>query len=102
MSFLHNFYVVIFAMAAAVYACRAGGYWLAGRVSINDRVHVWLSYLPGALMVSIVLPLMKTATPAMWIGAVVVALVMVKSDNLLTSMSVGIALVIGLRLLGFN
>jgi Branched-chain amino acid transport protein (AzlD) len=54
----------ILAMAAATYATRAGGLWLAGRLRLSDRAAAWMQSLPGALLVAIVAPTVVAAGPA--------------------------------------
>jgi uncharacterized membrane protein len=47
----------IFAMAAATYATRAGGFWLMAHVPLTARLRRMLETLPGAVVVSAVLPI---------------------------------------------
>jgi uncharacterized membrane protein len=101
MKWWHNYYVTVLMMACVVYVCRCGGYWLAGRVTFSDRLRNWLGYLPGCIMISIVAPLLRTASMLEWLGAVVTIGVMLKIDNLLIAMSSGMAIVALFRLLGW-
>lgn len=47
----------IFGMAAVTYALRAGGYWVMGRVNVTPRMRRGLEALPGAIIVSTILPI---------------------------------------------
>ena len=102
MFMLHNFYVVVLLMGLAVYVCRSSGYWLAGRVEIGPRLRAWLGYLPGCIMISIVVPLLKTATIFEWMGAALTIIIMIKCDHLLLAMCSGMLLVALLRLTGWG
>jgi uncharacterized membrane protein len=63
----------ILAMAAATYATRAGGLWLAGRLRLSDRTAAWMQSLPGALLVAIVAPTVAVATVAAGVTVTVIA-----------------------------
>ena len=89
-------------MALTVYLCRIGGYWLAGRISLGQHTRAWLGYLPGCIMIAIVVPLFKQATPFEWLGAVVTIVLMMKIDNLLIAMIGGMLIVALLRLSGLS
>lgn len=47
----------ILGMAAVTYALRAGGYWVMGRVNVTPRIRRGLEALPGAIIVSTILPI---------------------------------------------
>ncbi|WP_305988063.1 AzlD family protein [Roseibium sp. MMSF_3544] len=49
--------VAILGMAAVTYALRAGGYWIMGRVTVTPRIRRGLEALPGAIIVSTILPI---------------------------------------------
>ncbi|MTI43323.1 putative membrane protein [Roseibium hamelinense] len=51
------FFAVVLAMTAATYAMRAGGYWVMGRIPITPRIRRGLESLPGAIIVSTILPI---------------------------------------------
>lgn len=40
-------------VAGAVYATRAGGYWLGGRLRLPER---WLRHVPGAVLAALAAP----------------------------------------------
>ena len=51
------FVTAVFGMVAVTYSLRAGGYWLMGRLPITPRVRRGLEALPGAIIVSTILPI---------------------------------------------
>lgn len=51
------FLAAIFGMAGITYALRAGGYWVMGRVPITPKMRRGLEALPGAIIVSTVIPI---------------------------------------------
>lgn len=69
--------IVIAAMATVTYATRAAGLWLARRFQPSPRVEAALRHIPGAVLVSIVAPLVLSGGPAELIAAGVAAAVMI-------------------------
>jgi len=86
-------------MALVTYACRAGGYWLMGRVTMSPRVEAGLTYLPGAVLISLVAPAMAREGVPGVCAVVVTAVLMRLSNNLLVAMVGGIFTVWLVRLL---
>lgn len=80
-------------MAVVTYACRAGGYWLMGRVTISPRVEFGLTYLPGAVLVSLVAPAMAEEGVPGVCAVAVTAIAMHKTNNLLIALVAGIGTV---------
>ncbi len=80
-------------MAVVTYACRAGGYWLMGRVTMSPRVEIGLTYLPGAVLVSLVAPAMAEEGIPGVCAVAVTAIAMRKTNNLLIAMLTGIGTV---------
>jgi uncharacterized membrane protein len=62
--------LVIVLLGALTYATRAGGYWLARRVTPGPLFEAWLRHLPGAVFVALVVPMVLSAGPAGWAAAV--------------------------------
>ena len=77
-------------MAVMTYLCRSGGYWLMGRVSMSPRVETGLSYLPGAVLISLVAPAMAREGIPGVCAVVATAVVMRTTNNLLVSMITGV------------
>ncbi len=62
---IYGTYVAIFAMVLATYPMRVGGYWLMAHVPLTPRVRRILEALPGAVIVSTVLPILaREGVPA--------------------------------------
>lgn len=91
--------VTIVGMALVTYATRVGGFWAMNRVTITPRVEACLSTLPGALLISIIVPAVVTRGPADILAALLTAAVAWRSKNFLLSMAIGVAAVWVLRLI---
>lgn len=90
-------FVTIVGMAVGTYFTRIGGYWLVSRVDLSPRFQAWLSYVPGAILVSLIVPELAKGGPAKW-GAALAALVVAwRSGNILYAMLAGIGIVLLLR-----
>ena len=86
-------------MALATYATRAGGLWLASRLTLSERVEAWLDYIPGAILVSLVAPTVLTGGLAETLAAVAVILVALRTGSLPVAMVTGVCAVLVLRAL---
>ncbi len=91
--------LTIMLMALATYATRAGGLWLASRLTLSDRVEAWLGYIPGAILVSLVAPTVLTGGLAETLAAVAVVLVALRTGSLPLAMVTGVGAVLVLRAL---
>lgn len=88
---------VIFGMAIVTFASRIGGFWLMNHSKSLNGLERILKHTPGSIISAIVTPaaLLNGLDDAL--AAVVVAFVMIRSQNLLLSMCSGIAAVLILR-----
>ena len=86
-------------MALATYATRAGGLWLASRLSLSERTEAWLGYIPGAILVSLVAPTVLTGGLAETLAAVAVILIALRTGSLPVAMVAGVGAVLVLRAL---
>jgi uncharacterized membrane protein len=86
-------------MAVATYATRAGGLWLASRLELSGRVEAWLDYIPGAILVSIVAPVVLASGLAEALAALAVVLVASRTGSLPVAMVTGVCAVLVLRTL---
>lgn len=84
-------------MALVTYATRAGGLWLASRLELSERAGRWLEGIPGAILVSIVAPVVLTAGLAEALAALAVVLVAARTGSLLGAMLTGVIVVVALR-----
>ncbi len=86
-------------MALATYATRAVGLWLASRLDLSERAGAWLDQIPGAILVSLVAPVVLTGGFAEALAAVAVVLVAVRTGSLPAAMVTGVGAVVVLRAL---
>lgn len=72
----------ILAMAAATYFVRFAGYWIMSRVPLTPFVRAALDALPGAIIVSTIVPLAVRDGLSAWIGiaCAAVAMIVIKKD----------------------
>jgi uncharacterized membrane protein len=89
----------ILLMAVATYATRAGGLWLASRLALSGRVEAWLDHIPGAILVSLVAPVVLASGPAETLAALAVILVALRTGSLPVAMVTGVGAVLVLRAL---
>ncbi len=91
--------LTIVLMALATYATRAGGLWLASRLTLSGRVEAWLGYIPGAILVSLVAPTVLTGGLPETLAAAAVILVALRTGSLPVAMVTGVGAVLVLRTL---
>ncbi len=91
--------LTILLMALATYATRAGGLWLASRLTLSDRMEAWLDHIPGAILVSLVAPTILTSGFAEALAALAVILVALRTGSLPVAMVTGVGVVLMLRAL---
>ena len=89
----------ILLIGCTIYATRAGGLWLANRLSLTGRAEVWLDYIPGAILVSIVAPTVFAGGPAEAVAALAVVLVALRTGSLPLALVTGVGSVLVLRAL---
>jgi uncharacterized membrane protein len=86
-------------MALATYVTRAGGLWLASRITLSDRMEAWLEHIPGAILVSLVAPVVLASGFAEALAASAVVLVALRTGSLPIAMVTGVVAVLALRAL---
>lgn len=85
--------LTILAMALVTYGTRAGGLWLMGRVQPSPRVERWLRHIPGAVIVSIVAPIVAAGGPAELLATAATVGVGLRTKNVLLTMLAGVGTV---------
>ena len=90
----------ILGMAAATYLTRAAGLFIATRVRLTPRTEAFLQGIPGAVLISILLPGLARGGPAEWAAGAVSLGLALKTRNLLAAMLAGVAVVWLLRQAG--
>lgn len=88
-----GFLPLLLAMAAASFACRAGGFWLMRFVPVTPRLEAALKATPLAVMVALVAPVAARGEPASLaaLAVVLVAMRLVGSDLVATLAGVAAA-----------
>jgi uncharacterized membrane protein len=89
--------LAIFGMGLVTYACRFGGFWLMSHSKSIKSLERMLKHTPGSIISAVVAPVALLNGFDDAIAAVVVALVMVRSQNLLLSICAGVATVLIVR-----
>src|SRR4051812_36094520 len=93
-------YLVILAMTAVTYRCRASGALLMSRVRITPRVERGLRALPGSIVVSTVLPIAMQSGFAAFVGLSASLTLMSMTRSELAALAVGLAAVVLARSAG--
>lgn len=89
--------LAIVGMAVVTYATRAGGLLLLSRMDLPKRAERGLRYVPGAILVSIVVPTLLDGGVAEALAVIATVLVAARTGNLLLAMVAGVGAVLGLR-----
>lgn len=95
-------YLAILAMAAATYAMRAGGLWVAARFPLTPRLRRFLEYLAGSIMVALVVPLALHGGPVLIAAVALAAVLAVTTGRGWLAVAGAVALAAGLRQIGWG
>ncbi len=90
----------ILAAALATYGLRAGGLFLAARLPKNPRLLRGMQALPGALLLSLVVPSVIAAGIWGFIAASAAAVFAIRTRNLMGAMLVGVGIMLLHRRMG--
>ncbi len=99
MNALNSTLISVLILSAQVYLLRVAGYWVAGHFRFNRFVKLWLEYLPGCVMISVVSPILLAKDMASYVACGAVVLTMLATKNLFLAMIVGTGLVMGCHFL---
>jgi uncharacterized membrane protein len=86
-----GFFALLATMTLVVYATRAGGFWLIGRITIGRRLQRVLEALPGAVIAATVAPIVLTGGSSAWLAVVAAALTMIAVRNDFAAVLAGVA-----------
>jgi uncharacterized membrane protein len=86
--------IAIFGMALVTYACRFGGFWLMNHSRSLNRLEKILKYTPGSIIAAVIAPAAFLNGFDDAFAAIVVALVMIRSQSLLLSICAGVGTVL--------
>jgi uncharacterized membrane protein len=93
--------LIILGMAVVTYLTRWLGPFLMSRVTLSKKIETWLSYLPGTILVSLVLPDLIRSGVAGIIAGFASLVAARLSGNLILALVVGVVTVwAGRSLLG--
>ena len=84
--------LAILLMGVVTYASRAGGFWLARRMTPGPFLRAWLTHLPGAVFAALVAPMVANAGPAGWLAAAGGFATMRLSGQFLAAIVAGLAI----------
>jgi uncharacterized membrane protein len=93
-----EFLTALFAMAAATFACRAGGFFLMRFVTVTPRLQAGLRAIPLGVMIGIVAPVAASGRIPELLGLAAVLLVMKLAGSDLAAALAGVAVVALTRL----
>ena len=94
-------WIVILLTGVVTYITRSGGYVVLSRFkSLHPRVEAALEAVPGAVLITLILPAALTSGPLMVFAMVVALLVSLRFSPILV-LVVGMAIVVGGRAFGF-
>ncbi len=82
--------LIIMGMALVTYATRWLGPWLMSRFKLSHKVEVWLGYLPGTILISLVMPDLIRSGLAGIIAGFASLVVARLSGNLFLALVVGV------------
>ena len=95
-----NAALTILGMALVTYATRAGGFWLMERIRMGPKTEKALRHIPGAVLASIVAPMLVESGPAELVAAGITAVVGARSRSVLLAMVSGVLAVVAARAAG--
>jgi uncharacterized membrane protein len=84
-------FLTIVSMSLVTYLCRAGGYWVFRQFKPSAGLQSMLSYVPGALFVSFVMPSVVAGGTKEWMGAAVTVVVARLTGSLMWPIFAGTA-----------
>lgn len=86
-----GFLTLLLAMTLTVYATRAGGFWLIGRVTIGRRLQRILEAMPGAVIAATVAPILLHGGVSGLLAVAAAALAMLAVRNDFAAVVAGVA-----------
>jgi uncharacterized membrane protein len=101
MSIRPEFLPLLFAVAAASFFCRVGGFWFMRLIRVTPRVEAALKSTPLAVMIGIVAPVAARGNVPELVALAAIVLAMRWISNDLVAGLAGVAIVAALRYLGF-
>ncbi len=97
MSADNEVWVAVLAMAAATYATRFGGLLLGRLAPSTPLLEAWLSQVPGAMFVALIVTSLVQGGTAAWVGAAAALVAARLSGGVVAAVIAGVAVTAGLR-----
>lgn len=94
------FVTAVLGMTTATYMLRAGGYWVMGRLPLTLKVRRGLEALPGAIIVSTILPIILQGGLAVGLCLIVAAAAQIRLGKAYIAVFCAAAAVAGMRAAG--
>lgn len=88
-------------MFVATFMTRAGGYWLIGRITLTPFVRRMLNALPGAIVMSTIVPIVSEGGPSAIFAIAAAGGIMLLWRNEFFAMTTGVVVAAFLRAVGF-
>jgi uncharacterized membrane protein len=85
--------VTMIGMAVILYVMRIAGYALISRTAPSPMLDAWLSHIPGATLVALIVPMIVHEGVIGLLAGTVVWLIVWRTDNIVLSMIAGVAIV---------
>jgi uncharacterized membrane protein len=95
-----GFFGLLAAMTLVVYATRAGGFWLIGRVTIGRRLQRILEAMPGAVIAATVAPILLHGGVSALLAVIAAAMAMLALRNDFAAVVAGVAVAAAARAAG--
>jgi uncharacterized membrane protein len=97
----HGVVYIIAAMAAVTAFTRIAGFWMMGRVTLTPRVMRMLEALPGSVVAALIMPVILKEGLSAALALTAVALIMIWRRNEFIALAGGLALIAGMRAIGW-
>jgi uncharacterized membrane protein len=92
-----NALLAILGMGLVTYLTRIGGLWLVRRNGLPPTLERTLSFLPGAVLISILAPIAVRSGPGEWLGLALTVFLAKRTGSLALALVVGVAFVAAWR-----
>lgn len=97
----HGVLIMIASMAGVTVFTRLAGFWIMGRVTLTPRIMRMLEALPGSVVAALIMPMILKEGVSAVVAMVAVALFMIWRRNEFIALACGIAIIAGMRAMGW-
>lgn len=85
--------ITLLGMAIILYVMRIAGYALVSRMSPSPLIDAWLTHIPGATLVALIVPMIVHEGAAGLVAGAMVWLIVRRTGNIVLSMIAGVVIV---------